>query len=194
MKERPIIFSGPMVRAISKKRKTQTRRVIKPRHHWHMDELDDGNPWPYYDDYVYGEAEPIEVLCPHGGPGDRLWVKETFCPRYFDDGSAAYRAEWSAVAAGYCSEPKWKPSIHMPRWASRITLEIKNVRVERVQDISPSDCLKEGLEPVSLYDLDCDAEYKKKDEFIALWNSIKEKRGYGWEKNPWVWVIEFEMI
>lgn len=76
--DRPILFSGPMVRALLAGTKTQTRRVVKPRHDWRMDEREDGSPWPYFRDYVHGEPDPIEVACPYGAPGDTLWVKETF--------------------------------------------------------------------------------------------------------------------
>lgn len=159
MKERPILFSGPMVRAILDGRKTQTRRVVKPR----QGMLDDWTGLP----------------CPYGKPGDRLWVRET-C--YFEQphGEVIYRADPGSEKA---LDPeftglRWRPSIHMPRWASRITLEIVNVRVERLQDIRVDDARAEGVTakwPVH--------------GFRNLWQSIN---GFGsWDANPWVWVVEF---
>jgi hypothetical protein len=114
------------------------------------------------------------------------------------DGSSKFGEKIGRSRGFTIPEPvPWRPSIHMPRWASRILLEVKSVRVERVQEISPSDAISEGVA--------CECEEFGKcaitdsclgsvREFMTLWNSINEKRGYGWEKNPWVWVVEFEVV
>lgn len=190
MRERPIIFSGEMVRAILEGRKTQTRRVVKPQPP--LDEWGVSKPWQTDAFEVNGR----DYRCPYGLPGDRLWVRETFSPDYFDAQSRhAYRADWTLESGEFVPEPKWTPSIHMPRWASRITLEVTDVRVERVQDISNSDIYAEGILPPDPdepgpYDPDEGARSAFKD----LWWSINAKRGYGWEKNPWVWVVEFKRV
>lgn len=181
MTERPILFNGDMVRAILEDRKTQTRRMLK------------GIPC-----IVNGE---VGNVCPLGQVGDRLWVRETFVQgwtdengdgepdQYDEDGNenpmkTFYRADghiyWE-VDGEWCNTP-WKPSIHMPRWASRITLEITNVRVELLQDISTSDCIAEGIK----YSPDVNPS----QEFQELWDSIYKN----WDLNPWVWVIEFKRI
>ncbi len=166
MKERPIMFTGPMVRAILDGRKTQTRRVIRPQPRWVGDP---GIPFRTED------ADPKGIIqCPYGKPGDQLWVRETWAPNEGDvlAGKAFYRADNNTIVE------RWRPSIHMPRWASRITLEITKVRVERLQDISEEDAKAEG----SAY----------RTEFRDIWRSI-----YGdgsWAHNPWVWVIEFRRI
>lgn len=183
MKERPILFSTEMVKAILDCRKTMTRRVVKPQS---LFEGKDGIITRY----------PNQEGCPYGQVGDRLWVRETFCykrdpitaitsdnefwyratnPEVIkidDDGSHAFRKD------GWSASP-WLPSIHMPRKASRITLEITNIRVERVQDITAGDTVKEGVTGMS---------------FQPLWDSINAKRGYSWQSNPWVWVIEFRQV
>ena len=173
MKERPIIFSGEMVRAILDGRKTQTRRVIKPQ--------------PLRD---YAE---LRSRCPHGVPGDRLWVRET---HGFLAEQVLYRADVPSDFEEYKKTAfwrveKWRPSIHMPRWASRITLEITGVRVELVQRIGLGDITAEGIQA----DLGPAAHSTINDSyvrFIELWDSINAKRGYGWDTNPWVWVLEFK--
>lgn len=222
MKEKPIIFSGPMVRAILDGRKTMTRRAIKGRDVvyqygsvMHRVRRADG-------DHMEGMA------CPYGQPGDHLWVRETWTesiggqPGTPDDGTriAYYKAD------GMHGEKfrGWKPSIYMPRWASRITLEVTGVRVERVQDISEEDAWNEGIEPVwddgdpSCYALGAWKNYefetahprkgtklvREKHElmgyqdpvrsFKSLWDSINAARGYGWDANPWVWVVEFRGV
>ena len=205
--EKPILFNGEMVRAILEGRKTQTRRVIKPQ------PSDQGH---------IGE-------CPYGQPGDKLWVRETWSEVWTYSGSGSYPAVCyrsdqvgfigceshpvRKVRAGKYSEPdvsvpqnmKWHPPTHMPRWASRITLEVTDVRVERVQDITPSDCEQEGVtgktlsspvrgEPYEEYQNGDGLIYTDpKCAFAALWNSIYDKRGCGWDKNPWCWVIEFKL-
>lgn len=195
-RERPIIFSGPMVRAILADRKSQTRRVVKPQ------------PIDFYVasyepmtliDAVPGELMARRIMFPYGIPGDRLWVRETWThtgegvwsPR---DAAAAgggrvlYRATDEAPCKG-C----WFPSIHMPRWASRITLEIVAVRVERVQEISGDDAFAEGV--VDDIRLSIEAwNARAVAHFRNLWNDLNAKRGFGWDANPWVWVVEFKRI
>jgi hypothetical protein len=195
--ERPILFSGEMVRAILAGRKTQTRRVLKsqPREIRYPGMSSKYGPiWPMF----FIEGKPFEnVHCPYGQPGDRLWVRETF--RYFDDGDIFYKADFLQFGDDYIpvhadDEPeewKWQPSIFMPRKISRISLEITKVRIERVQEITDRDARAEGVT------LNCSGDHISHDvarhieHYEDLWDSINEKRGFGWQKNPWVWVIEF---
>jgi len=195
MKERPMLFSGPMVRAILDGRKTQTRRIIKPQPKFVPRWLDEGH-W-------YG------LRCPYGEPGDRLWVRETWAaphkydalpPRLIPVGTNIhYRSTWE----GPCGL-RWRPSIHMPRWASRVTLEITNIRAERLHDISWDDALAEGIDRlVDRYDEpDVWRDYSSEgppeytsdpiESYATLWESI---HGSGaWDKNPWVWVLEFARV
>ena len=176
VKERPILFSGAMVRAILEGRKTQTRRVVKPTSGPHSIEKTICTPGSL--------AAFIRHRCPYGQPGDRLWVREAWWKR--PDGSISYRADGNDFVAG--GRPRYSPSIHMPRWASRITLRLTDVRVERVQDISVSDCIAEGL------GYPTDDRYAAVDNFKPLWDSINAARGYGWDANPWVWVLVFEPV
>jgi len=187
-KERPIIFSGPMVRAILEGRKTQTRRVVKPQ----PDDTRD----------KYASAALIECLrfwqdeklhkCPHGQPGDRLWVRETY--NYTDDSTGTiYRASVECVHG-----PRWKSPMFMPRKASRLTLEIVNVRVDRLQDISEDDLKAEGVTPdmVDSGGQDMGGRWINVPDYYhpyaQLWESI---HGPGsWAANPWVWVIEFRKV
>lgn len=179
-KERPILFSGPMVRAILDGRKTQTRRIVK----------DESKAKRDIDGIYWG--------CPYGLIGDRLWVRETWfdnlCPRTPADGlnEVYYRADGEAHEQfpGDYMDMRWTPSIHMPRWASRITLEVTGVRVERLNEIDADDVFAEGA-------LTTDYEWWHVDlmvrqQFQILWESIN---GPGsWAANPWVWVIEFKRV
>ena len=212
MKERPILFSAPMVQAILEGRKTQTRRVINPQPKlFGKDKNHDGEWW-----MPVGGIRQERWLCPFGKIGDRLWVRETWqtvkglsC----DSGVYAYIYKASFEGNANFSVEKWKPSIHMPRLASRITLEITNIRVERIQDISESDAIAEGLSKLSKdgvtwkYGIpdsdrlpgndDIGWHWKEwnisaKTAFAKLWNKINAKRGFSFESNPFVWVIEFE--
>ena len=181
MKERPILFNTEMVKAILDGRKTQTRRIIKPQPYcdFGMVVIEDKKTGAIYN---IKSLNASRFCCPYGHPGDRLWVRETFCTDWCDH--VIYKADGgSAVEAGYKHEPRWKPSIHMPRSACRLLLDIVDVRVERLQDITFDDARKEGSYLAS----DVDDE----GGFINLWDSINLKRGYGWDTNPWVWVIEF---
>jgi hypothetical protein len=177
MKERPILFSAPMVRALLDGRKTQTRRIVK--HRPTMIEVDGVT--------VHGKKQK----CPYGQAGDRLWVRETWqlFPRIEGASRIYYRA--SCTAPSVLDDWRWTPSIHMPRWASRILLEVTAVRVERLQAISRADAAAEGI---------CFPEGEPKppgyrcdrwpeENFAGLWDSIN---GAGaWAANPWVWVVEF---
>lgn len=227
MKERPILFSAEMVRALLAGRKTQTRRVVKlPKT---IDGTPDGNKadWDlavrpsYCSDAVvafYDRAFPVETYptlsnCPYGQPGDFLWVRETWATwRSLDDISPVhilqkpgleYRADGCLTVSGgkLLGRGKWRPSIFMPRWASRIMLKIKSVRVERVQEITDADALAEGVEPwpfgdrvpVGFMEIP-QASVKPALKFAVLWDHINASRGCGWVTNPWVWVVEFERI
>ena len=203
MTERPILFSAPMVRAILAGTKTQTRRAIKCAPHYIIEQRNDGAPWPWMYD---GDRDADHWLpCPYGHTGDTLWVRETWMDLQGTgiehrnrDGKLqryAYRAD--SPPGSYSDEArkdyglKWRPSIHMPRAASRITLEITGVRVERLQDISEADALAEGcaLECMTPTGDDSGSAIHGPGGYIALWESIN---GQGsWEANPWVWAIDF---
>jgi hypothetical protein len=178
MKEHPIIFSTPMVQAILDGRKTMTRRVVKPTIQY--------------------------TKCPYGQPGDILWVRERFCnmslpycdPEYIYFTETLYAEDYDP------SEWTWKPSIHMPRKACRLFLEIVSIRVEKLHKISKDDAIREGIEVVDdsynddqiyrNYDGDGEApsSLHAKDSFMTLWSRIN---GWdSWYKNPLVWVIEFK--
>lgn len=213
MTERPILFSAPMVRALLDGNKTQTRRVVKMPPSWDCFVCADwGNGWwPYRSDD--GESpnydnNEIPMRCPYGQPGDRLWVRETwYCDDFrvqrgpyvkpddldVDDARATGMLVYAADgAAPYEAEqPVWKPSIHMPRWASRILLEIVSVRVERLQDIGSEEIEAEGVvtSDAAIMEHGCRARVI---DFTNLWESIN---GAGsWNANPWVWVIEFQRV
>jgi len=189
-RERPILFSSEMVKAILDGRKTMTRRAVRPQPQSPGVLTRGDGLWR-----VLGKGEMTrpftwEAECPFGQPGDQLWVRETHF-RFIEISAKGgankvlYRAdhpEW------FC---KWRPSIHMPRWASRITLEITAVRIERVQDITEEDAKKEGVLEVYRYG---NFDGHLRDCFHALWDSLNAKRGYGWENNPFVWTITFKRI
>lgn len=198
MKERPIIFSGPMVRAILEDRKTQTRRIVKPQpKHYEKGVTGFGrhNASPNSFDWkgCNIEAVAMPAWCPYGVAGDRLWVRETFGLgsenniNHRCDEQIFYRATdpgWDENETGF----RWRPSIHMPRWASRITLEITEVRVERLQEISGEHVLKEGVS-TTRHGSDGGCEIPSRLDFQLLWDSLHGKGAWG--LNPWVWVIEF---
>ena len=202
MKERPILFSGEMVRAILDGRKTQTRRVMKPQpDHFHVF---DGVSTPCGSDLglLPGPTCTGEIPCPYGKPGDRLWVREAFyCNDYrYPHAEPSelleemmYRADHESPCR--CEEPldgHWKPSIHMPRWASRITLEVTNVRVERLQEISEEDAWAEGVRCLPMHNNDCYGE-DFRDAFQRIWDDINGKK-HPWRSNPFVWVVEFKKL
>lgn len=186
MKEKSIIFRGDGVLAILEDRKTKTRRVITEK--WQLCRSPEDEPDWFIEN------------CPYGKTGDRLWVRETWMK--FNN-QIIYRADRSIIMVeGYAADgtshgtiQPWRPSIFMPRWASRITLEITGVRVERLWDISFRDCRAEGINFISDRPIHHEIANKiYRDRFQELWNSINAKRGYGWDVNPLVWVIEFRVI
>ncbi len=209
IKERPILFSSPMVRAILEGRKTQTRRVVNVRD---LLQIRKGDATHYQGVRADGAVNHClqEVgmagmlqLCPYGKPGDRLWVRETHAIYGDRDQHVIhYRATHQNEGSG------WKPSIHMPRWASRITLEVVSVRVERLQDISRADAIAEGVNWRDCPQRQSDSSFQAQlaaarigmcapfvteidyvGGFRQLWESIN---GPGsWGENPWVWVVEF---
>lgn len=209
IKERPTLFSGPMVRALLDGSKTQTRRIVKPvgAHHIFQFRGEDearGADEPT-GEWAWCRAEHVvseHIRCPYGKPGDRLWVRETWNTSalcmppieapfiYAADLNSDGRMFWAA---------RWKPSIHMPRAASRITLEVTGVRVERLQDITESDARNEGaihgpLLPMGWSKVGCvgdDAAMKSR--FAVLWDSLAAP-GTDWDANPWVWVVEFKRV
>ena len=224
-RERPILFSGPMIRAILEGRKTQTRRVVtsiagKGR----IRELHRSDTPGY--DLAFRDScgrwndmrfADVAARSPFGVPGVRLWVRETWCfahPEYHDQAEGVRRGDrpvrdempwWCHYAAtDDVDEPKWSPSIHMPRWASRITLRVTSVRVERVQVISEADARAEGVEPAGgfmatsghwqNYAADGPSLSSARESFTTLWDSINGKRpGAAWRDNPWVWAVGFEV-
>jgi hypothetical protein len=205
MKERPILFSTEMVRAILDGRKTQTRRILKvPKSLGEFHDVFDDEVYPNgaigIDTSIYHNAS---LYCPYGKVGDLLWVKETFCfVEAYDGYGVEFKAddkilaldvdEWSSPKGLQvphkeifdAGDVKWRPSIFMPRVFSRITLEITNIRVERVQEISESDAEAEGF----------GNGFPNLAKFRKLWNEINSKRGFSWESNPFVWVIEFKVL
>ncbi|ELB7362225.1 TPA: hypothetical protein ACYEP0_002123 [Klebsiella pneumoniae] len=210
MTERGMIFNGEMVRAILDGRKTQTRRPIKWKQtrFTEIGEREDGSKWPWSEDAEH--ACDFWHPCPFGAVGDRIWVRETFCTvddtQYGGGKWVDYRATPKFEAshpAGWDCAPndaealKWRPSIHMPRWASRILLEITDVRVERLNAISQEDAQAEGMELTgwrpTYSDPDSGGEVLTPyDNFAQLWESIYGEES--WKANPWVWVIEFKRV
>ena len=202
-KDRPIIFKSPMVRALLDGSKTQTRRLMKPQpvpipgepgKHW----------WPSNTAQSMMRVEDgfqkhpciFDDACPHGQPGDRIWVRETFA----DIGCRlTYRADEDDGA--HCKVKRWIPSIHMPRADSRILLEIVSVRIERLQDISDADIVAEGIDMETLaesqdrYDIVCkgsDASSRATER--TAWRDLCESTGGDWEANPWCWAITFNRV
>ena len=231
MTERPILFSGPMVRAILAGKKTQTRRLVRPspglQRTWlderGIDSVQSGQmatAWANAQS-VYGwsmihptagDGSPLGfITSPYGGPGDRLWTKETFAlSRVFDqsrpgelpvierDVPVWYRAEDGEES--WANRGRWRSSIHMPRWASRLTLDVEAVRVERLRAITEADAVAEGATcwscggPVDgTSESECHCYHTRaaaRDSFAALWDSINSDRA-PWSDNPWVWVVSF---
>lgn len=208
MKVRPILFSAPMVRPVLTGEKTQTRRVVNPQPvGMDLDAALDGN-WlsKPFGGLLLPKVRDLPMHCPYGQPGDRLWVRETWrpiqpggpCIYLATDGDGRY-------PPGPLRLFKWRPSIHMPRWASRITLEVTGVRVERLQDISEADAVAEGIErmPCRVPNTRLWRNYTPgngwtpsvaipQNSFRSLWESIN---GPGsWDLNPWVWVVDFRRL
>jgi hypothetical protein len=194
MKERPILFSGEMVRAILDGRKTQTRRLVTPQPRVTGE---DAKALP-----AAWAAGFVDVACPYGVPGDRLWVKETFIRQEAEyevmvsstvpivPAFTTYRAD--ADPHGQQKGAGWKSGRFMPRHLSRLTIEVTDVRVERLQDISEEDATAEGVTP----DADCiknRCARPHRDRFLDLWDELNAKRA-PWRSNPWVWVVSFRRL
>ncbi len=182
----PILFSGPMVRAILEGRKTQTRRVMK------LEGYEGGNTYENRD----GDLVDVLHYCPYGRPGDLLWVRETWRVS-IAGGFYVYRAdprkeEFTKELARHDPSIHWHPSIHMPRRASRLTLRITAVRVQRLQEIADGDVAAEGVNWASTR-IGNDHGSPARDAFYHAWNAINAKHA-PWESNPWVWAITFERI
>lgn len=216
MRERPILFSAPMVRAILAGTKTQTRRVVKLPHMNPLGEwqptrfggpdggrLRDGSTIPEQGG-IWHTRTGDHLGCPYGQPGDRLWVRETFArvdgqtqPWIETDYRATYK-HGDRLGDTLGVKKRWTPAIHMPRHASRITLEVTGVRVERLQDISAADAQAEGIaysERLGGYCIDMAEHFNSHDprqSFWSLWESINGSGSV--EANPWVWVIEFRRL
>ncbi len=217
VKERPIIFNGEMVRALLAGTKTQTRRVIKPQP---IDDTEGSGYWFWRKQMLDSHQMPDAMIrfCSYGQPGnDRLWVREAFqmaqpwgsvgdewigddlmevdgrLPKEKPENlgfwlNIYYRIDDSEL----CNW--WRPSIFMPRWASRITLKIVKIRVERIQDISEEDAIAEGAPLDRVLGWGRVGMQSHREGFMNLWDHINDKRGYGWLTNPWVWVIEFKRL
>ena len=209
IKERPILFSAPMVRAILEGRKTVTRRAVNPQ-----PRLTDGSGFAWKG-HLFGcgsddretASNSSKRCCPHGKPGDRLWVRETTeADEQFSDAVvlSRYSADGAPVLYTGCEDPEYnatvahwdyprrsRPSIHMHRWASRILLEITDVRVERLQDISGEQAEAEGVNFLREAP-DLDETLTAAQLFDCLWSSINGAAS--WAANPWVWVVEFKRV
>lgn len=208
MKERPIMFSGEMVRAILDGRKTQTRRVVKPQTLELFEAaIQLGEVTDFFTDAIDVDWAYVGGFCPYGQPGDRLWVRETWADHCAADATCAIHYRAGGCRAMLCADsgagdpvglgdelpenpirpPKWRPSIYMPCWASRLTLEITAVRVERLQDISRGDAMEEGCPFANMAKGDDPRRW-----YAELWRSLNGPDS--WAKNPWVWVIEFRRL
>lgn len=219
--ERPIIMNGKGVKAILDGRKTQTRRPIKPqpsgwltsgREPWNIN----GDRWGFARKMTVGGVRSAHIdntiMCPFGQPGALLWVRETFAVHAHNDrippkglANVALREYRDGQKLGShvrhrtWHRGRWRPSIHMPKWAARLWLRVTDVRVERLQDISVDDVESEGYDTYCCSGFDnglptcgCEGRPFMGSEFPNDWDSIYAKRGFGWDANPWVWVIEFE--
>jgi hypothetical protein len=229
--EHPIIFSGPMVRALLAGTKTQTRRLVRlgsmaaepdsdfePGERWgytRIGQRDDG-AWRVWMT-EYPEEGSVTVRCPYGQPGDRLWVREKWAagacseglrpnclsPAFYwglrsDNTGLWYSADAAEPLHPVTPRGKWRPSIHMPRWASRLTLEVTEVRAQRLQSITEADARAEGFSSESMpARVNCKpgtvAFFDPRHWFAVLWDSINSKRA-PWIENPWVWVISFAVV
>ena len=199
MTERPILFSAEMVRAIFGGNKTMTRRIVKPQPTWVQ----------AHTAYIGRKIGIHEVLCPYGRKGDRLWVRETWqCVHVYIDPETGYGDDikvakeipkekdsyWRPIYAAdqeyeensWDRGFRWRPSIHMPRWASRLSLEVTDVRIERLQAINADDAIDEGIETETIGSC-----REAVEAFARLWESIN---GPGsWAENPWVWAVSFKL-
>ncbi|HCC35332.1 MAG TPA: hypothetical protein DEQ02_06735 [Ruminococcaceae bacterium] len=222
MSEKPILFSVPMVQAIMREYspKTQTRRVINPQPKSTPEFVANRYTWVHrYTSYALMDDESVKRECAKVAPyqvGDILWVREPwFCKPCLPDCAGrenedecpfkragencfGYKAQYSDGSRGI--DVKWRPSIHMPRSAARLFLQVTDVRAERVQDITPQDAFAEGCDgrgsaPHDGASSDWQKEYDfSVEKFQTLWDALNAKRGFGWDTNPWVWVYSFELI
>ncbi|MGB9660676.1 MAG: hypothetical protein ACPL5F_01495 [Moorellaceae bacterium] len=225
--ERPILFSAEMVRAILGGRKTQTRRVINPQP---PEGIEDTMRGPEFYEPIRiknGEAIPGDpvygiydswgewgAVCPYGLPGSILWVREAWSiPATTTASKVIYKADYPDGDAPLASGEKWRSPIYMPREVARLFLVVKNVRVERLHNITEEDARAEGILAINSFLLDHSSEWCKYTVMAAamqgrerpkvadsiggfayIWDRINAKRGYGWRVNPWVWVIEFDKV
>ena len=198
VKERPLLYSAPMVRAILAGDKSQTRRMVSLQPKAPTVWVGHDGLWRWGQPHQFPSVEDFEIgmRCPHGEPGDRLWVREAFALyRDLDGHHPVYRADVADHEGRSPTAEGWKPAIHMPRWASRITLEITEVRVERVQSITPADALAEGIAEYAAAKGHGDSGRAHPVEaFAELWDEINAKRGFSWAWNPWVWAVSFRRI
>jgi hypothetical protein len=232
IKERPILFSGPMVRALLDGSKTQTRRIVKPTGAHHIFQFRGTDDTRGADEptgeWAWGSSESVvskHIRCPYGKPGDRLWVRESgvisklrgtlekpglfrhdvpTTPTIGDYWVEETRAPGASYNVAGCPRSsallsygaKACPSIHMPRWASRITLEVTGVRVERLNDISEDDAKAEGCAPawidVDGVNVNANSKPTYVQGFARLWRDLNGDAS--WEANPWVWVVEFKRV
>ena len=208
MKERPILFSAPMARAILAGQKTQTRRVVKlPRGASWSDRLGGTVDGFFFDDDGLRARGIEELCCPYGAPGDVLWVRETWRAEELPTGEDGVRfaadeafvriADTSKAADLWCEAyengkhgTNWRPSIHMSRWAARLFLRVTAIRCERIQDITEEDAVAEGTREPSVAQVIGGGDVTERRVFARLWCAT-----YGassWERNEWVWALTFE--
>lgn len=199
VRERPILFSGPMVRAILEGRKTETRRIVRTGSYphagiaWWEPAVEPGNEgrWSAKD----GLGGIFHIPCPYGQPGDLLWARETWAEFYASSRGDRHEAGVCYAADGGVrrdGQHAWRPSIHMPRWASRLTLRVLDVRVERLQEITAKGVCAEGIELIDMPRAPIASAFGTLGRFARAWDAINGKRA-AWESNPWVWVIRFEV-
>lgn len=209
MKDHPILFCGLLVRAILSGKKTQTRRPIRFPKDFDVDRFGPNGDVEWIAGEVWrtlGSPAAPNIRCPYGQPGDRLWVRETWAAKGNDDGepvnasgdivpwgpgvACVYAADPDSLRP-YCGRAGWRPSIHMPRWASRIDLEVVEVRVQRLQDITDEDADAEGTTPLCRCNEGCDICARSPvDYFRDIWDLLAPV-GHGWAYNPWVWAVSF---
>lgn len=213
MSERPILFSGAMVRAILQGQKQQTRRAVVPQ----PEVSPQGNlagKWlsKPLAGLLLPKVSDIVAHCPYGKAGDLLWVRENGwqrperTPRMMREGAdtwAPYYYDADITEADHAQFKEWgfkrRPSIHMPRRFCRLVLEVTAVRVERLEDISEADAVFEGIEPADGGRAKCAqrgdlVHDSARSAYRCLWDSLNDKRGSGWATNPWVWAISFRRV
>lgn len=198
MKMKPIIFNSESIRAILDGRKTQTRRVIKPQPKYRAYLQEKAFHIPKFGYIAVSNSSALKehMNAPYGKVSDVLWARETWmlynhmgtfngkCPEKLPyDLSVGYKADEFDKDNLFT----WRSPIHIPKWAARIFLEITNIRVEKVQDISEEDARSEGCCFTGI-----NPSQAAIAEFMLLWDSINKKRGYGWDMNPWCWCVEFK--